>query len=68
MSIVQKSFKRYLLKELGFSSNLKQPTPTFSIDNIAELIRQAKDNNTPYIILTGAGCSQSAGIPLAGKL
>ncbi len=68
MSIVQKSFKRYLLKELGFSSNLKQPTPTFTIDNIAELIRQAKDNNTPYIILTGAGCSQSAGIPLAGKL
>ena len=68
MSIVQKSFKRYLLKELGFSSNLKQLTPTFSIDNIAELIRQAKDNNTPYIILTGAGCSQSAGIPLAGKL
>ena len=31
-------------------------------------MRQAIINGTPYTILTGAGCSKSAGIPLAGGL
>lgn len=42
--------------------------PSFSVANIAELMKQAKVNGSPYIMLTGAGCSKSAGIPLAGKL
>lgn len=67
MSTFQKTINKYVSKELGFSFNtVKQPT--FNLANIAELVRQAKDNGTPYTILTGAGCSQSAGIPLAGEL
>lgn len=71
MSTSQKTFKfnEYVSKELGLyfdTINVKQPT--FKLADIAELVKQAKDNGTPYTILTGAGCSQSAGIPLAGKL
>lgn len=71
MSTFQKTFKfnKYISKELGLyfdTINVKQPT--FKLADIAELVRQAKDNGTPYTILTGAGCSQSAGIPLAGEL
>ena len=71
MSTFQKKFKlnKYISKELGFhfdAINVKQQT--FKLTDIAELVRQAKSNNTPYTILTGAGCSQSAGIPLAGEL
>lgn len=71
MSTFQKTFKfnKYISKELGLyfdTINVKQPT--FNLDNIAELMRQAKENGNPYILLTGAGCSKSAGVPLAEKL
>lgn len=71
MSTFQKTFKlnKYISKELELyfdTTNVKQPA--FKLADIAELVRQAKDNGTPYTILTGAGCSQSAGIPLAGEL
>ena len=71
MSTFQKTFKinKYISKELELyfdTINVKQPT--FKLADIAELVRQAKKNGTPYTILTGAGCSQSAGIPLADKL
>jgi tetratricopeptide (TPR) repeat protein len=38
------------------------------ISNIARRMRQSKDENKPFHILTGAGCSVSAGIPLAQTL
>lgn len=71
MSTFQKTFKlnKYISKELELyfdTTNVKQPA--FKLADISELVRQAKDNGTPYTILTGAGCSQSAGIPLAGEL
>ena len=37
------------------------------IELLADEIRHAKDNR-PFSLLTGAGCSQSAGIPLAAAL
>ncbi|AXF86327.1 NAD-dependent protein deacetylase [Ephemeroptericola cinctiostellae] len=36
--------------------------------HIATYIKNAKEKGKPYVIFTGAGCSLSAGIPLAGKL
>lgn len=71
MSNFQKTFKinEYISKELGLDFNtMKVKQSTFKLADIAELVRQAKNNKTPYTILTGAGCSQSAGIPLADKL
>lgn len=72
MSTFQKTFKfnEYISKELGLhfdTTNVKKQS-TFKLADIAELVRQAKNNDTPYTILTGAGCSKSAGIPLAGGL
>ena len=66
MSNIKKQINKKFFIELGISSDKKQPT--FSIANIAELMRQAKDNANPYVMLTGAGCSKSSGIPLAGQL
>lgn len=37
------------------------------VKNIAEFIRHAKDTR-PFALLTGAGCSKAAGIPLASEL
>lgn len=67
MSTIKKQINKSIWKELGLHFDaVKQPT--FNLANIAELMRQAKDNGNPYVMLTGAGCSQSAGVPLAGKL
>lgn len=38
------------------------------IDEIADTLRSAKDNGKPAHILFGAGCSKSAGIPLASEI
>ncbi|WP_297340706.1 hypothetical protein [Pseudophaeobacter sp.] len=35
---------------------------------IADFLRQEKNNGTPFSFLIGAGCSRSAGIPLASEL
>ncbi|WP_201590055.1 SIR2 family protein [Psychrobacter fozii] len=71
MSTFQKKikFNKYISKKLGFDfDTISVKQSTFKLADIAELVRQAKNNDTPYTILTGAGCSQSAGIPLAGEL
>ena len=71
MSTFQKKikFNKYISKKLGFDfDTISAKQSTFKLADIAELVRQAKNNDTPYTILTGAGCSQSAGIPLAGEL
>lgn len=41
---------------------------TYTVEDIAELMRSAKSSGQPYVFFTGAGCSVSAGIPLAPKL
>src|SRR6202030_3634183 len=38
------------------------------IPEIAETIRRARDRETATHVLIGAGCSKSAGIPLASEL
>tara|TARA_R110002124_G_C8920322_1_gene511186 strand:+ start:165 stop:1865 length:1701 start_codon:yes stop_codon:yes gene_type:complete len=67
MSTFQKKIYEHISKELGFDFGISEHQ-TFNLKDIAELVRQAKESETPYTILTGAGCSQSAGIPLAGEL
>lgn len=41
---------------------------SFSIQEVAELLKQAKENKKPYVFFTGAGCSISAGVPSATGL
>lgn len=67
MSTIKKQINQSIWKELMLHFDTVKH-PEFSIANIAELMRQAIINGTPYTILTGAGCSKSAGIPLAGGL
>ncbi|MGU5642742.1 hypothetical protein ACV1DC_22595 [Aeromonas caviae] len=40
----------------------------YDISDLAEFMRKAKDRNKPFVFFTGAGCSFTAGIPLAKKL
>ena len=40
----------------------------YDISDLAEFMRKAKENNKPFVFFTGAGCSFTAGIPLAKKL
>lgn len=40
----------------------------YDISDLAEFMRKAKDGNKPFVFFTGAGCSFTAGIPLAKKL
>ncbi|UNP89581.1 hypothetical protein MNZ22_04085 [Aeromonas encheleia] len=40
----------------------------YDISDLAEFMRKAKKNNKPFVFFTGAGCSFTAGIPLAKKL
>ncbi|WP_286832927.1 MULTISPECIES: SIR2 family protein [Acinetobacter] len=41
---------------------------SFSVQEVAQLLKQAKDNKKPYVFFTGAGCSRSAGVPTAIEL
>lgn len=38
---------------------------SFNVQEIAQLLKQAKENKKPYVFFTGAGCSMSADIPSA---
>ncbi|MFB2795565.1 tetratricopeptide repeat protein, partial [Aeromonas veronii] len=40
----------------------------YNISDLAEFMRKAKESNKPFVFFTGAGCSFTAGIPLAKKL
>uniref|UniRef100_UPI00067C3177 hypothetical protein n=1 Tax=Aeromonas lacus TaxID=558884 RepID=UPI00067C3177 len=40
----------------------------YDISDLAEFMRNAKKNDKPFVFFTGAGCSFTAGIPLAKKL
>ncbi len=39
-----------------------------TVDDVAEVLRDCKSRNTSATLLIGAGCSKSAGIPLASEL
>ena len=41
---------------------------TYTVKDIAKHLRDNKKNQTPVVIFTGAGCSKSAGMPLASEL
>jgi NAD-dependent SIR2 family protein deacetylase len=41
---------------------------SYNIRDIAKTLKDSKKEGTPAIIFTGAGCSKSAGMPLAGEL
>lgn len=40
----------------------------YSVKDLAECLKRAKANKTPFVLFTGAGCSVSADIPLASEL
>lgn len=40
----------------------------YDVSDLAEFMRRAKDANKAYVFFTGAGCSKTAGIPLANEL
>lgn len=41
---------------------------SFCVQEVAQLLKQAKENQKPYVFFTGAGCSISAGVPSATGL
>ncbi len=41
---------------------------SFTVKEVAQLLKQAKENEKPYVFFTGAGCSISAGVPSATGL
>jgi tetratricopeptide (TPR) repeat protein/NAD-dependent SIR2 family protein deacetylase len=41
---------------------------SFTVKDIAKTLRDSKKQGTPVIVFTGAGCSKSAGMPLANEL
>ncbi|WP_407411427.1 hypothetical protein [Acinetobacter sp.] len=41
---------------------------TYTVKDIAETLESNKELNIPTVIFTGAGCSKSAGMPLANEL
>ncbi|HFT7662160.1 TPA: hypothetical protein ACGR4R_002587 [Aeromonas veronii] len=40
----------------------------YNVSDLAKFMRKAKDGNKPFVFFTGAGCSVTAGIPLAKRL
>ncbi len=40
----------------------------YTVEDLAEFMQSAKDEKRPFIFITGAGCSVTAGIPLAQKI
>ena len=41
---------------------------SFTVKDIAKTLKDSKKQGTPVIVFTGAGCSKSAGMPLASEL
>lgn len=41
---------------------------SFNVQEVAQLLKQAKENKKPYVFFTGAGCSITAGVPSATGL
>lgn len=41
---------------------------SFNVKEVAQLLKQAKENEKPYVFFTGAGCSITAGVPSATGL
>ncbi|MBJ7435717.1 MAG: hypothetical protein JHC54_08195 [Acinetobacter sp.] len=47
-------------------NNLKNMS--FNVQEVAQLLKQAKENKKPYVFFTGAGCSVKADVPSATGL
>jgi NAD-dependent SIR2 family protein deacetylase len=41
---------------------------SFNVKEVAQLLKQAKENEKPYVFFTGAGCSVRADVPTATEL
>ncbi|WP_305374692.1 hypothetical protein [Photobacterium leiognathi] len=41
---------------------------SYNVKDLAEYIKRAKAKGQPFVLFTGAGCSKSAGMPLASEL
>ncbi|PTB31964.1 SIR2 family protein, partial [Photobacterium phosphoreum] len=41
---------------------------SYNVKDLAEYMKQAKKKGQPFVLFTGAGCSKSAGMPLASEL
>ncbi|TCB36139.1 hypothetical protein E0H82_05025 [Acinetobacter sp. ANC 4910] len=41
---------------------------SFNVKEVAQLLKQAKENEKPYVFFTGAGCSVKADVPTATEL
>ncbi|MCJ8160316.1 SIR2 family protein [Acinetobacter zhairhuonensis] len=41
---------------------------SFNVQEVAQLLKQAKENEKPYVFFTGAGCSVKADVPTATAL
>ena len=41
---------------------------SFNVQEVAQLLKQAKENKKPYVFFTGAGCSVKADVPSATGL
>ena len=41
---------------------------SYNVKDLAEYMKRAKDKGQPFVLFTGAGCSKSAGMPLASEL
>lgn len=41
---------------------------SYKVKHLAQYMKKAKEDNKPFVLFTGAGCSRSAGIPLASEL
>ncbi|MFV5504120.1 tetratricopeptide repeat protein, partial [Acinetobacter sp. 226] len=52
-------------KKLYFLISYKM---SFTVKDIAKTLRDSKKQGSPVIVFTGAGCSKSAGMPLASEL
>ncbi len=40
----------------------------YNIDDLAHFMKTSREDNKPYVFVTGAGCSVTAGIPLANQI
>ena len=47
---------------------MKNSEYLYTVEDLAEFMQSAKDEERPFIFITGAGCSVTAGIPLAQKI
>jgi tetratricopeptide (TPR) repeat protein len=58
----------FAARDIGGVSSMAYGDVSEEVRRVVNAMRRARDRDNPFAIVTGAGCSQSAGIPLAGDL